>query len=77
MVADALVSYIDKSVLKSQFISILVLIEQPHRTVTVATVPDSKIHGANTGPTWVLLAPDGLHVGPMDLAIREGIRCVG
>ena len=32
--------------------------------------PDSKIHGANTGPTWVLLAPDGPHVGPMNLAIR-------
>ena len=23
------------------------------------------------GPTWVLSAPDGPHVGPMDLAIRE------
>ena len=33
--------------------------------------PDSKIHGANMGPTWVLSAPDGLHVGPMKLAIRE------
>ena len=29
--------------------------------------PDSKVHGANMGPTWVLSAPD---VGPMDLAIR-------
>ena len=25
------------------------------------------------GPTWVLLAPDGPHVGPMNLAIREVI----
>ena len=32
--------------------------------------PDSKVHGANMGPTWVLSAPDGLHVGPMNLAIR-------
>ena len=24
--------------------------------------PDSKVHGANMGPTWVLLAPDGPHV---------------
>ena len=32
--------------------------------------PDSKVHGANIGPTWVLSAPDGLHVGPMNLAIR-------
>ena len=30
---------------------------------------DSKIHGANMGPTWVLSAPDGPHVGPMNLAI--------
>ena len=31
--------------------------------------PDNKIHGANMGPTWVLSAPDGPHVGPMNLAI--------
>ena len=36
--------------------------------------PDSKVHGANMGPTWVLSAPDGLHVGPMNLAIREKIQ---
>ena len=33
--------------------------------------PDSKVHGANMGPTWVLSAPDGPHVFPMNLAIRE------
>ena len=33
--------------------------------------PDSKVHGANMGPTWVLSAADGPHVGPMNLAIRE------
>ena len=33
--------------------------------------PDSKVHRANMGPTWVLLAPDGPHVGSMNLAIRE------
>ena len=32
--------------------------------------PDSKIHGTNMGPTWVLAAPDGPHVGPMNPAIR-------
>ena len=32
--------------------------------------PDSKVHGANMGPTWVLSAPDGPHVGHMNLAIR-------
>ena len=36
----------------------------------ILTVPDSKVHGANMGPTWVLSAPDGPHVGPMNLAIR-------
>ena len=35
------------------------------------THPDSKIHGANMGPTWVLSAPDGPHVGPTNLAIRH------
>ena len=33
--------------------------------------PDSKVHGANMGPAWVLSAPDWPHVGPMNLAIRE------
>ena len=33
--------------------------------------PDSKVHGANMGPTWVLSALYGPHVGPMNLAIRE------
>ena len=33
-------------------------------------IPDSKVHGANIGPTWVLSAPDGPHVDPMNIAIR-------
>ena len=32
--------------------------------------PDNKVHGANMWPTWVLSAPNGPHVGPMNLAIR-------
>ena len=36
----------------------------------ISICPDNKIHGANMGPTWVLSAPDGHHVGPMNLAIR-------
>ena len=31
--------------------------------------PDSKVHGANMGPTRVLSAPGGLHVGHMNFAI--------
>ena len=36
------------------------------------TIPDSKVHEANMGPTWVLSAPDGPHVGPMNFAIWDG-----
>ena len=36
--------------------------------------PDSKVHGANMGPIWVLSAPDGPHIGPMNLAIRVGLH---
>ena len=35
------------------------------------STPDNKVHGANMGPTWVLSAPDGPLVGPMNLAIRD------
>ena len=35
--------------------------------------PDSKVHGANMGSTWVLSALDGPHVGLMNLAIRVRI----
>ena len=28
---------------------------------------DGKVHGANMEPTWVLSAPNGPHVGPMNL----------
>ena len=38
---------------------------------------DSKVHGVNMGPTWVLSAPDGSHVGPMNPAIRvvQALAC--
>ena len=39
------------------------------RPTTAQRFPDSKVHGANMGPTWVLSAPDRPHVGPMNLAI--------
>ena len=35
--------------------------------------PDSKVHGAYTGPTWVLSAPDGPHGIPMNIALRDVI----
>ena len=42
--------------------------------VPIFKYPDSKIHGANMGPTWVLLALDGPHVGPMNLSISVCIN---
>ena len=33
-------------------------------------VPNSKVHGADMGPIWVLSAPGGPHVGLVNLAIR-------
>ena len=36
---------------------------------------DNKIYGANMGPTWVLSAPDGPHVGHINLAIRAIQSC--
>ena len=40
---------------------------------------DSKVHGANMGPTWVLSAPDWPHVVPTNLVIRDPtpIDCTG
>ena len=37
--------------------------------IKAGKTPDSKVHGANMGPSWVLSAPDGPHVGHMNLAI--------
>ena len=31
--------------------------------------PDSKVHVAHMGPTWILSVPGGPHVGPMNLGI--------
>ena len=35
-------------------------------------IPDNKVHVVHMGPIWVLSAPGGPHVGPMNLAIRDG-----
>ena len=31
---------------------------------------NNNVNGANMGPNWVISAPDGPHVGPMNIAIR-------
>ena len=46
---------------------ICIVYHSPHWDST----PDSKVHGATMGPTWVLSAPDGPHVGPMKNVIRD------
>ena len=38
------------------------------------TYSDSKVHGTNMGPTWVMSAPDEPHVGPRNLVIRVFTR---
>ena len=40
----------------------------------LVNLPDSKVHGANMGPTWVLSTPGGSHAGPMNLVIWAGIH---
>ena len=45
-------------------------IDSEHSIQLLDIQPDSKVHGANMGPTWVLSASDGPNVGPMKLAIR-------
>ena len=40
-----------------------------------SNIPDSKVHGANMGPTWVRSTPGGPHVVPMNLAIRDSYWC--
>ena len=46
---------------------------QEKTTKQINKLPDSKVRVANMGPTWVLAAPGGPHVGPMNLAIRACI----
>ena len=40
-------------------------------------IPDSKVHGANVGPTWSRHDPGGPHVGHMNFAIWDGDYMTG
>ena len=40
-------------------------------TVMTKFSSDSKVHGANIGPSWGRQDPAGPHVGPMNFAIWE------
>ena len=39
----------------------------------MSTIPDSKVYGANIGPTWGRQDPGGPQVGPMNFAIWDAI----
>ena len=56
-------------------VSVMNTLEKIDRVIMVlyCSIPDSKAHGANMGPTWALSAPDGPHVGPLNLTIRDSI----
>ena len=45
------------------------------RWTTLTGFPDSKVHGANIGPTWVLSAPDGPMLAPWYLL--SGLFMIG
>ena len=38
---------------------------------------DSKVHGANMGPTWGRQDPGVPYVGPMNISIWDGVSFVG
>ena len=46
-----------------------------YRSCHVRVNPDSKVHGANLGPTWGRQDPVGPHVGHVNLAIWECAPC--
>ena len=45
------------------------LLDDVINLVDLWKVPDSKVHGANMGPTWGRKAPGGPYVGDMNFAI--------
>ena len=53
-----------KIICKSQFDNIPSLVQ---------IIPDSKFHGASMGPVWGRQDPGGPHVGPMNIAIWDGL----
>ena len=52
---------------------VLHILGNTYVSTCLETIPDYKVLGANMGPTRVLSAPGGPHVGPMNLAIWDTI----
>ena len=65
--------FLTKNVFKNVICKMVAILFRPK---FVKNIPDSKVHGAKLGPTWVLSAPDGPHVGPMNLALRDAMCCM-
>ena len=57
------------------YYNILKITDNPLRSLIKGT-PNSKVRVANMGPTWVLAALGGPHVGPMNVAIRDFLTAV-
>ena len=57
----------------NQFASLLTWLSWYHLNCHIHRIPDSKVHGANMGPTWGRQDPGGPHVGPMNLAIWDSV----
>ena len=55
----------------------MLLIHVPCRSRSDGPVPDSKVHGANTGPIWGRHDPGEPHVGPMNFALGGVLNPVG
>ena len=74
---DVLVTFYFEKIFNENVTMIYVIIERPGHTRAVSCFknksPDSKVHGAYIGSTWGRQVPGGPHVGPMILAIWEGI----
>ena len=56
----------------------VLIVDCSGRPNTPRDIPDSKVHVAHLGPTWVLSATGGPNVGPVNLAIRHAqcVHCV-
>ena len=52
-----------------------ILLTHFHQVVPYGNIPDSKVQGANMGPTWVLSDPGGRHVGLINHAIMNRYGC--
>ena len=65
--------------LKNADDDVMIQKHSPHYWLCMrGTTPDSKVHGANMGPSWGRQDLGGPHVGPMNFAIMDTnsvIRC--